>query len=429
MRILIYGINYDPELTGIGKYTGQMAKWLANYGHDTTVITGMPYYPEWKLNERYKGKLWHCEQKDGVRIYRAPLYVPAKITSLKRIVHEFSFLLAILPIWFYTLFQKKYDIVMYISPPFHLGIFPYLYSKIRGAKFITHIQDLQVDAARDLGMIKNQTLLKCMFAVERFILQNSDTVSTISTGMKKRLVKKGIPESRISILYNSVDTTRIFPLFKEQSMIKQLDLDIEDRVILYSGNIGEKQGLEHLVEAAKRFMHRPEVKFLIVGSGAYKEKLMAITQATGCTNVRFLPLQPYESLSELMAVADLHVVLQKQSASDLLMPSKLSTILAAGGCSIVSALPGTSLYEIIDQNNLGFLIKPECTDSLCDAIENALSLDLNVFRVNARNFAEHYLEADSILAGFERQLVHMVHPDLTRKIEIETINKLEGELS
>jgi colanic acid biosynthesis glycosyl transferase WcaI len=286
-----------------------------------------------------------------------------------------------------------------------------------------------VDAARDLGMIKNQTLLKCMFAVERFILQNSDTVSTISTGMKKRLVKKGIPESRISILYNSVDTTRIFPLFKEQSMIKQLDLDIEDRVILYSGNIGEKQGLEHLVEAAKRFMHRPEVKFLIVGSGAYKEKLMAITKATGCTNVRFLPLQPYESLSELMAVADLHVVLQKQSASDLLMPSKLSTILAAGGCSIVSALPGTSLYEIIDQNNLGFLIKPECTDSLCNAIENALSLDLNIFRVNARNFAEHYLEADSILAGFERQLVHMVHPDLTRKIEIETINKLEGELS
>ncbi|MCE7066140.1 WcaI family glycosyltransferase [Dyadobacter sp. CY326] len=429
MRILIYGINYDPELTGIGKYTGQMARWLANSGHDVNVITAMPYYPEWKLNENYKGKLWHCEKKDGVKVYRVPLYVPAKISSSKRIVHEFSFLLSILPVWFYTLFKRKYDIVMYISPPFHLGIFPYLYSKLRGAKFTTHIQDLQVDAAQDLGMIKNETLLKWMFYTERFILQHSDTVSTISVGMKKRLVKKGIPESRISLLYNSVDTTKIMPLIKEQSLMKFFNLDTKDRVVLYSGNIGEKQGLEHLVEAAKRLLHRPEIKFVIVGSGAYKEKLMALAKDYGCHNVLFLPLQPYELLSELMAVADLHVVLQKQSASDLLMPSKLSTILAAGGCSIVSALPGTSLYEIVDQNNLGFLIKPECAESLCEAIENALSCDLQIYKLNARAFAENYLEAQNILAGFEKQLVHMVHPSFNKRIEIQTTSKLEGELN
>ncbi|WP_031527743.1 WcaI family glycosyltransferase [Dyadobacter crusticola] len=425
MRILIYGINYDPELTGIGKYTSQMAEWLAGSNHEVSMITGMPYYPEWKVNEAYRGKLWHTERKAGVRIYRSPLYVPEKINTSKRILHEFSFLLGLLPIWLFTLCQKKYDIVMYVSPPFHLGMWPYLYAKLRGAKFVTHVQDLQVDAAKDLGMIRSEGLLKWMFRIENFILKSSDAVSTISPGMLKKIEKKGISGAKISVIFNSVDTNSIFPLLKEQSLAREFELGLDDKVILYSGNIGEKQGLEYMIEASKRFRHRPDVKFVIVGSGAFKEKLLALSRQEECDNVLFFPLQPYEKLSELMALADVHLVLQKQQASDLLMPSKLSTILAAGGCPIVSAVPETSLYEIIEANRLGIVVKPECVDALCEGIETALTSDLKMFKLNARRFAENYLRTEAIMDKFEHNLIKIVRPAMSMQSELVNENNLE----
>jgi len=121
MKILICGINYAPDLTGIGKYTGEMGSWLAKNGHTVEVITGMPYYPQWQINSTYKKRWWHKEYIDGVKVYRCPLYVPRKVSSFKRIVHEFSFVLSTLPVWIKKLFSPKYDIVISISPPFSFG--------------------------------------------------------------------------------------------------------------------------------------------------------------------------------------------------------------------------------------------------------------------------------------------------------------------
>src|SRR5882757_6334039 len=192
MKILICGINYAPDLTGIGKYTGEMGSWLAKNGHSVDVITGMPYYPQWQINSSYKKKWWHKEYIDGVKVYRCPLYVPRKVSSVKRIMHEFSFVLSTLPVWIKKLFTKKYDVVISISPPFHLGILPLLYSRLRRTKIVTHVQDLQVDVAKELCMISNQRLLKFMFSMEKFILKGSSAVSTISRGLLKKIKNKGI---------------------------------------------------------------------------------------------------------------------------------------------------------------------------------------------------------------------------------------------
>jgi colanic acid biosynthesis glycosyl transferase WcaI len=107
MRILIFGINYAPELTGIGKYTGEMAAWLAKKGNQVSVVTALPYYPEWNIHPEYKGKWWTKEFLNNVTLYRCPLYVPKQVTPVERIIHEFSFLLAILPVWIGILFQKN----------------------------------------------------------------------------------------------------------------------------------------------------------------------------------------------------------------------------------------------------------------------------------------------------------------------------------
>jgi colanic acid biosynthesis glycosyl transferase WcaI len=408
MKIVIYGINYAPELTGIGKYTAEMASWLASQGNTVHVITGKPYYPEWKIHKLYKWKLWQKEMIDGVTVYRCPLYVPKRVTPIKRILHEFSFIAGVIPVWLRTFFQKKYDLVICITPPFHLGIMPMLYSKIRGANFLTHIQDLQVDAAKNLVMLKSSRLLNMMFGAEKFILKRSTAVSTISSGMMQKIWDKEIPDSKTFLFPNWVDVNYIRPLPKEESLRKEFGISNDDKVILYSGNLGEKQGLNIIVDVAKYFITSENIHFVVVGSGGNKKILENLVKKNELRNVKFYPLIPYAKLPSLLAMADIHLVLQKKSASDLMMPSKLSGILASGGFPIVTALQGTSLYELIDKNNLGILVKPECPESLKSALEKALEIDLIEYRQNARNYAIKYLSKQFVLNKFEEDLSQMI---------------------
>ena len=405
MRILVYGINYAPELTGIGKYTGEMCAWFASQGHDVSVITSVPYYPEWEIHKKYRNRLWVEEKIDNVNVYRCPLYVPQRVTSARRIIHEFSFLLSTIPIWCKIFLQRKYDIVICISPPFHLSFFSLIYAKLRNAKLITHVQDLQIDAAKNLGMIKSTTLLEIMFRMEKKILMGSSLVSTISLGMKRKIAAKGIDLSKILLFPNWADETKIRPLPRAESLRKEFGINDTTKVILYSGNLGEKQGLEIIVEVAKSYNSNEDVVFIISGSGGGKENLVRLVSEANLTNVQFFPLQPYDRLSALLATADIHLVLQKKSASDLVMPSKLTTILSAGGCSIVTANAGTSLYDIIYEHKLGILVEPESAEALRNGIEEALRSDLDLYRKNAREYTESFLRKNLILKKFEESFI------------------------
>jgi len=407
MRILIYGINYAPELTGIGKYTGEMGSWLAQNGHSVDVITAIPYYPMWKAQEGYSNTWWHSEIIDGANVLRCPLYIPEKVSSFKRILHEFTFVAAMIPVWLKTIFTKKHDVVVCVSPPFHLGLLPLLYAKIKGAKMITHIQDLQVDAARELGMINNKVFLKIMFGLEKFILKRSNAISTISPGMQAKIESKGIAPSKITMFPNWVDEHTIRPLGRNESLRAAFGISDTAKVIMYSGNVGEKQGLEIILEVAKKFLNQPDIHFIITGNGGGKEKLMVTAQEANLTNVQFFPLQPYDQLSALLATADVHLVLQKKSAADLVMPSKLVSILAAGGLAVVTALPGSTLYHVIDTYKAGILIEPENAAALTEGIEKALNNNMDLYKSNARLYAEQFLSKEPIMKQWEGTLENL----------------------
>ncbi len=405
MRILFYGINYYPELTGIGKYTGEACQWLAKQGHQVEVITTMPYYPAWQISDAYKDKVWHTELVDGVKVHRCPLYVPTKVTALKRILLELSFVLTSLLYWVKALFAQKFDAIVCICPPFQLGLLPFLYSKIKGVPYIYHVQDLQIDIAHDMGMIKNQKLIGLLFSIEKFLMNKAAVVSSISEGMLRKIHNKGLVHQKFLLFPNWVDTNTIKPLPIEASLRKALGYTEQDFIVQYAGTIAEKQGLEMIIDVAQAL---PQIQFMIVGEGGYKQKLIEKVTLAGVQNIKFFPLQPYEKLVNLLATGNIHLVLQKKTASDLVLPSKLTGILSAGACALVTAEAGTSLFDVIDKNQAGILVEPESVEALKNGIEAATKQDLSIYKKNARVYAEKWLDREQIMRNFEENLRNLV---------------------
>ena len=407
MRILIFDINYAPELTGVGKYTGEVGAWLVRQEHEVEVITAMPYYPEWRVHPAYTGAGWFTEVIDGANVHRCPFYVPRKVTSVSRVLHELSFQLSSLPYWIRLWNAKPFDAIICIVPPFHAGLLPVLFAKMTKIPLWLHLQDLQIDMAKELRMFKNQWFIKFLFSIEAYILKQATVVSTISEGMIRKLNEKEVLDHPPLLFPNWVDESVIRPLPRSASLRTELCLRDTDKVVLYAGSLGEKQGLELIIDAARHFVTEPTVKFLLVGSGGGKERLQDLVRENHLPNVFFHPLQPYEKLAALLATPDIHLVLQKKSASDLVLPSKLTGILAAGGCALVSAMPGTTLYDIIQTNQMGLLIEPESADALIKGIDKALRTDLSSYRKNARHYAQQHLSKESILHTFETALITM----------------------
>ncbi len=437
MRILIHGINYSPELTGIGKYTGEMAEWLAAQGHEVRVVTAPPYYPQWKVAEGYANK-WTKEVQgtrikgqvdapllEPVVVYRCPLWVPIKPSGLKRILHLASFALSSFPVMLSQIFWRP-DVVWVVEPPLFCAPQAWLVARLSGAKAWLHIQDYEVDAAFDLGLLKGKLLRGLVASCERWLMRRFDRVSTISTRMVERAIAKGVAAERVVMFRNWVEINQVQDASSKAQGTSgyRAELGVADDAVvaLYSGNMGGKQGLEILAEVAKlqaqgardkgqvseplALSLLPVVVFVFCGNGAGRDDLVA--QCAGLDNVHFLDLQPAERLSELLAMADIHLLPQRADAADLVMPSKLTGMLASGRPVVATANVGTELASVVQE--CGLVVPPEQPDVMADAIFRlAIDADLRC-RLGAagRAYAVANLDRDSVLGKFESELLEVI---------------------
>lgn len=410
-KILLISYNYAPELTGIGKYNTEFCEYLVEESNHVEVITGFPYYPNWKLFKGYINFFYVNDEINGVRIKRCPVYIPYKPTGLKRILMDFSFYWSSLFVLLNKLFfLKRYDIVFVPCPSFLMG-FHILLLRIfwRKTKFIFHIQDLQIDAALELGLIKQPYLKKLLFKTEKFVLNNSSFVSTISEGMREKILFKSDQLKDVFVMPNWVDDNVIYSAKANISIISDLGIPLDKKIFFYSGSIGEKQGIEVLLTIAPKLaILYPNLLFVISSSGPYKELLQAEVLTNQISTILFIDLQPNNIFNHLLNYAHCHLVIQKKQAADLLLPSKLSNILAVGALSIITAEPITSLFNIVQNNNLGLVIEPENEFVLQETIQNVYanlisnqeSDKFNDIRNNAKNYAAKYLNKKLIINSF-----------------------------
>jgi colanic acid biosynthesis glycosyl transferase WcaI len=414
MRILIHGINYSPELVGIGKYTGEMAAFLVEQGHQVQVITSIPYYPDWHPQPGYSRWKYYKENIDGVQVYRCPIYVPKKPFGLKRIFHLLSFALTSAPIVIGHATWKP-NLVMSIAPAIASAPFAWITSRLSGCPAWLHIQDFELDAAINLGMLpgsKKHWIFRFIIPVMRFmelwILKRFDRLSSISQRMLDHLLQKGIAVNKIYLLPNWVDCRVIFPLDSSSTYRTEWGLKPDQVLVLYAGSMGHKQGLELLLQTAQTLQNATnsssakKLVFVLCGEGTARLELEK--QALGLKNVIFAPLQPADKLNQLLNAADIHVLLQRSGVADRVMPSKLSGMLASGRPVIATADSGTELAQVIEQ--VGIVVQPDNLNALCNSIRTLADQPSlrNELGLLGRRYVQAHWEKQSVLRNFIRQL-------------------------
>lgn len=397
MRILISGLNSAPELTGVGYYTGNMAAWLKAQGHEVQVVTAYPYYPAWRVADGYRPWRYSREVLDGVAVQRCPIWVPKAPGTLKRLLYLGLFAMTSFPAVLWLALRRRPDIVWTTEPSIFGAPAVLLAARLGGARSWLHVQDIELGAAVRLGMVKNRLAQRAVLALYRFALRRFDVVSTISQTMADELRGFGA-RSEIVLFPNWVDVETIRPGADTRRLRAELGVPEDALVALYSGNMGEKQGIDTLIQAARRLAHRRDIHFVLCGAGAARARLEQ--QAAGLANVRLHPLQPAERLNELLNLADIHLLPQRRGTTLFAMPSKLGGMLASGRAIVAQADAGSEFAELI--RDCALVVPSEDVDATARAIEQLADDPARRARLGARGraLAVERLSRDAILERF-----------------------------
>ena len=410
MKLLVLSMNFSPELTGIGKYSGEMVQGLAARGHEVRVVCAPPYYPAWKVSEDFSSSRYSVvSPQPGVTVYRCPLWVPAQPKAARRLLHQASFVLTSLPVLLWLALWWRPAVVFAVAPATFCAPAAWLAARLAGARAWLHVQDLELDAAFKLGFLNGPRLQGACLALERRLLRAFDRVTTISRRMLRQLACKGVELPRTGLLPNWVDLNAVQALAEAPAAARlraSLGIAAEHKVLLFSGTMNRKQGLDVLVQAAEQLQARADIVFVMCGAGEMRAGLQAA--AAKLPNMRFIDLVPAAELGALLTMADVHLLPQLRNATDLVLPSKLGGMLASGRPVVAAADAGSEIAMIVQ--HCGLRVEPESAAGFVQAIttlcdDDTRRLDLGV---TARALAESTLGTVAVLNRLDAELHALV---------------------
>lgn len=401
MKVTILSINYWPELTGIAPLATDLAEGLLARGHDVTVVTGFPHYPTRVIPREYRGRIFARERIRGVKVFRCWLRVSEERTGLDKILHHGTFAASC---GMGILAAGRPEVLLCISPPLPLAVPAMAASAAWGIPHLFCVQDLLPEAAVTLGLLRNPRLIAAMERLERAAYRRASRVVVISEGFRRNLLGKGVPEAKIDLVYNWVDTDRVRPSERENAWRHAQGLN-GDPVVLYAGNMGFSQGLDRVVDAAA--MLRAEgVKFLFVGDGTQKAELAARMREGDVSNAHLLPLVPQERFPEILAAADILLVSQKGNVLDINLPSKIPAYLAAGRPMIAAVNPNGDAARIARECGAAVWVPPEDPAALAGAVRALLADPARREAMSraARAYAEAHFRRGPAVARYEASM-------------------------
>jgi colanic acid biosynthesis glycosyl transferase WcaI len=409
MKVILWGINYAPESIGIAPFNRELCEYLAGRGHHVTAVTAFPYYPHWRKQPGDRGRWHRAETAGGVSVHRCWCYVPAVVTSLRRIAHELSFgLVSTLRI----LALPRADVYVVVSPPLALGFFAWIATTLKRSRFVFHVQDLQPDAAVGLGMLKRGWLVRALYGLERLAYAKAAVVSGISGGMMTAFRRKGVPPAKRLLLPNWLRIAAGSPSEAKGRDEARRHFGIADGTLLavYAGNLGRKQSLEILIEAAFLLMAAPSdgaarVRLIIAGDGAARPDLEQCLRSHPGTGVQLLPLLSDDEYAALLGAADVALITQATGTGQFFFPSKLLSVLAAGLPVVAVADEDSELSHAVREGGFGHTVQPGDAIGLAAALRSLGESPAQLAAWAGRTVWVRQFSRETILPRFEQMLL------------------------
>jgi len=388
-HFLIVGINYAPELSGIGPYTTAMAERLAASGHEVTMVTGMPHYPQWRVARPYRGRLSSTEHHGGVRILRFAAYIPARQSAMRRALYEGSFLINASRVL--TGLQRPAAIVA-VVPALADAVLAYLFAARIRAPYGIIFQDMMGRSAAQSGIAGGGLVASATARLEGWLARRAKAVATVTDRFVPDLVEAGVDPGRIVHLPNWTHVTP--PAGDRLTTRTRLGWGERETVVLHAGNMGLKQNLEQVLNAARLAVQRDApVRFAFIGDGSQRERLER--EAADLPNVSLHGFEPSETFPDVLAAADVLLVSERASATDMSLPSKLTSYFAAGRPVVAAVSPDGATAHEMSRSGGGVVVPAGKPEELLAAIR---SVGRDATHANRIAEAAQAYAADSLAA-------------------------------
>ena len=394
LTVTVIGIYYAPDSTGIAPYTTDLCETLAANGASVHAVVGVPHYPRWMVDPSYRKRLRYRETRNGVRITRVRHFVPRQQDILRRGIYELTFGAGAAA----ASHQDQPDLVLGVTPNLAGAAAAARLARRRGVPLGLIVQDLVGLGARQSGIRGGSGLADRIAGMEASVLRRADRLAIITDAFKRSLLNSGVPSERMDLLPNYV---HVISSKADRHKARQLLGWPDDRpIVVHAGNMGLKQGLHTVVDAA-RLADRQQsgVLFVLLGDGSMRRTLEQ--QAVRIDSIRFVDPLPDEDFPLALAAADCLLLNERPTVQDMSMPSKLTSYLAAGRAVIAATGPTSAAAAELRRSEAGIVIEPGNPTALLETVKRVISdpgLASQLGRAG-RIYAEHSLSRTAARNG------------------------------
>ena len=390
-RAGIISSNFWPEQTGIGQVTTELADYLSGEGVDVQVATAMPYYPEWRIYDGYRGRIRMTESRSRIAIHRGWHYTRLAPSTLQRILHELTLCMFSIP---NMIRVSNADVVYVVSPDLAFAFVAMLIARIRGARRVLIVQDVMPDAAIELGMLRNKLLIALSRLMAKSIYAGASRIYTLGEGMRRRIVAAGAKPEKVHIAPNTIDTAELAPRTNQGRPFRERFVASGKFAVVHAGNMGEKQDLELLLRTARLMKHDSTVHFYVFGDGAVRESFLRRRDEWSLDNVSHFPFQDRAMLPHLLYGADVLLVSQRSEVVDIVVPSKLMTAMGAGAMIVAACAAESETAAILRASGGGVVVPAGDEHALAAEIKRIQTgvVDVQRNRESVAAFAQRTFE-------------------------------------
>lgn len=403
-RVLLLTLVYPPDNVSTAHIVGDLAADLHAGEHDVTVLTTSPHYNRDAEAEARQplqpwwSRLVQRSTHRGVPVYHT--WMPAKSASVPArlaawcLFHALSLIVGVVAL-------RRVDVIIAPSPPLTTGVAAWLLGLRHRAPFIYNVQEIYPDIAINLGVLRNRTAIALLLRLERFVYARAAAITVIAERMRQRLLDKGVPPERVSVIPNFVDLDATIDVPPPNGFTREFGIDGRF-IVTYAGNLGPAQGLDALVTAAERLRDRPEVIILLLGGGTLGPTLTASIAERGLTNILVLPFQPITRMPEIYGASDLSVVSQAAATGSDAVPSKVYRIMASRRAVLAITDPASDLAKLVRDAACGFVVPASDPAAIAAAVRQAIDTPglTDTMGAQGRAHVERYYRRTTVTAQY-----------------------------